>query len=128
MQINPDFRSRLREVRREGPRRIFRQVPAGAHRLSIQASGEHHCAPQRILPPEDYDRWEVAVFAADGSWITPQTHPEVFADAPWSQYWVPSDTGETATGQYVPTEVVQTLYDFLVLGPDAYREMSADES
>ena len=44
----------------------------------------------------------------------------------WSQYWVPSDTGDTATGQYVPTEVVQTLYDFLV-GPDAYHEVSSGD-
>jgi hypothetical protein len=62
-----------------------------------------------------------------GAWVTPETHPEVFMDMVWSQYWVPSDTGDTATGQYVPTEVVQTLYDFLVLGPDAYHEVSSGD-
>lgn len=128
MDINPDFRTQLQETRREGSRRIFRRISAGAYRLSIQASGEHYSEPQDICPAEDYDRWEVAVFAADGAWVTPQTHPEVFTDPTWEQYWVPSDTGETAGGQYVPTEVVQALYDFLVLGPELYGEMSAGES
>jgi hypothetical protein len=127
MQINPDFRACLQEVRREGKRRIFRRVPAGAYRISIQASGEHHCAPQRLVAVEDYDRWEVALFAADGSWVTPQTHPELFSSSPWVQYWVPSNTGETASGQYVPTEVVQTFFDFLVLGPARYEAASRTE-
>lgn len=65
MDINPDFRTQLEEVRREGQRRSFRRVPAGAYRLSIQASGEHHSEPQSIIPAEDYDRWEVAVFTAE---------------------------------------------------------------
>jgi hypothetical protein len=127
MDIIPDFRTRLQESRREGQRRTFRRIVAGSYRLSVQASGEHHCEPRRIVPAEDYERWEVAVFTADGAWATPETHPEVFLDTLWTQYWVPSDTGDTATGQYVPTEVVQTLYDFLVLGPDAYHEVSSGE-
>jgi hypothetical protein len=127
MDINPDFRTRLEEVRREGQRRIFRRVPAGPYRLSIQASGEHHSQPRQIVPIEDYDRWEVVVFTAGGAWVIPRTHPEVFADPAWSQYWVPSDTGDTASGQYVPTEVVQSFYDFLVLGPELYEEMSTDD-
>jgi hypothetical protein len=127
MEITPDFRTRLEEVRRESSRRVFRRIPAGPYRLSIQASGEHHCAPRKIVPGEDYDRWEVAVFSADGAWVTPQTHPEVFADRTWSQYWVPSETGDSASGQYVPTEVVQTFYDFLTLGPDLYRQSGGAE-
>ena len=67
------------------------------------------------------------MFAADGAWVTPQTHPDVFADPTWGQYWVSSKTGGTASGQYVPTEVVQTLYDFLVLGPGLYAEASGAE-
>lgn len=122
MEITPDFRTRLQEVRREGQRRMFRRVTAGPFQLSIQASGEHHCAPRAIVPVEDYERWEVAVFTADGAWVTPHTHPQIFADPTWSQYWVPSDTGETASGQRVPTEVVQTFYDFLRLGQSRYEE------
>jgi hypothetical protein len=127
MGINPDFRTRLQEARREGQRRSFRRIAAGPYRLSIQASGEHHCEPRKITPVEDYERWEVAVFTADGAWVTPETHPEVFAGTVWTQHWVPSETGDTATGQYVPTEVVQTFYDFLVLGPDVYPELSTQE-
>lgn len=127
MKITPDFRTQLRESRRDGVQRTFRRISAGSLQLSIQASGEHHCQPRRIGPVEDYDRWEVAVFAPGGAWVTPRTHPEVFADATWGQYWVPSDTGDTATGQYVPTEVVQTFYDFLVVGPDVYREVNAQD-
>lgn len=59
--------------------------------------------------------------------MTPRTHPEVFADSTWSQYWVPSDTGDTASGQYVLTEVVQTFYDFLVLGSELYDELISED-
>lgn len=127
MTINPGFRTQLQEARRRGSRHIFHRIPAGPYRLSIQASGEHYSDPQDISPAEDYDRWEVAVFAADGAWVTPRTHPEVFTGPLWEQYWVPSDMGETASGQYVPTEVVQTFYDFLGLGPELYGGMSAGE-
>lgn len=80
---------------------------------------------------EDYDRWEVEVFTATGSWITPKTHPEVFADPVWTQYWIdwiPSEMRVPASGRYVPTGVVQAFYDFLVLGPELYREVNRGAS
>ena len=67
MNITPDFRTRLQESRREGQRRSFRRIVAGPYRLSVQASGEHHCEPRRIVPAEDYERWEVAVFTEEGA-------------------------------------------------------------
>lgn len=66
VDVNPDFRTRLQETRREGQRRSFRRVAAGPYRLSIQASGTHHCEPRRVGPVEEYERSEVAVFTADG--------------------------------------------------------------
>jgi hypothetical protein len=127
--INPDFRLRLEEVRRRDDWRLFRWIPAGPYWLSIQASGKHHCAPREILRAvEDYDRWEVDVLQEDGSWVTPRTHPYVFVDPMWARYWAywaPSVATVPATGRNVPTEVVQTFYDFLVLGPELYREMIA---
>lgn len=141
MYINPDFRLRLEEVRRKGEWRLFRRIPAGPYWLSIQASGRHHCAPREILRAvedydrweavEDYDRWEVEVLTADGSWVTPRTNPEVFADPVWRPYWVywaPRETRVPATGRYVPTGVVQAFYDYLVLGPELYREVSRGAS
>lgn len=125
--INPDFRTQLEEIRRHGDWRLFRWIPAGAYRLSIQASGAHSCVPREILRAvEDYDCWDVELFTADARWVTPRTHPEVFADPLWSRYWVywiPLDMRMPATGLYVPTDVVQTFYDFLVLGPETYREV-----
>jgi hypothetical protein len=123
MDINPDFRTQLEEVRREDARRTFRPLAAGPYRLSIQASGVHHSYPRSLVPVEDYDRWEVTVYAADGSWVTPRTHPELFQDEIWSRYWVEDAPGDATIGQYVPTEIVQTFYDFLLLGPEAYRQM-----
>ena len=124
MDINPDFRSRLREVRREGAQRTFRPLSAGLYRLSIQASGGHLSEPDGIVPVEDYDRWEVTVYGTDRSWVTPRTHPQLFEGRPWHHYWVEDTPGDATIGQYVPTEVVQTFYDFLVLGPDRYDEVS----
>lgn len=132
MYINQDFRTQLEEVRRRGAWRLFRRIRAGPYWLSIQASGKHRCVPREILrAAEDYDRWEVEVFTADGSWVTPDTHPEVFADPLWRQYWVdwiPSEIRVPATGLYVPTDVVQTFYDFLVLGSELYREVTRGAS
>lgn len=124
MDINPDFRTELEEIDRDGSRRTFRPLPADRYRLSIQASGGHHSEPKRIIPVEDYDRWEVTVYAADRSWVTPRTHPQLFQGRPWSRYWIEDTPGDATIGQYVPTEVVQTFYDFLVLGPDLYKEVS----
>jgi hypothetical protein len=51
----------------------------------------------------------------------------VFGDPTWATYCVPSETGDTASGQYVPTEVVQMRYDFRILGPDLYEKASGAE-
>lgn len=127
--INPDFRLRLEELRRKDEWRLFRRVPAGPYWLSIQASGKHYCAPRAILRAvEDYDRWEVDVLTPDDLWVTPRTHRQVFADPVWRPYWSywgPSERRVPATGRYVPTEVVQTFYDFLALGPELYRDFIA---
>lgn len=123
MDVNPDFRIQLEEVRRDGTRRIFRPLPAGSYRLSIQASVAHHSYPRSLVPVEDYDRWEVTVYAADGSWVTPRTHPHLFGDQLWSRYWVEDAPGDATIGQSVPTDIVQTFYDYLVLGPESYRQM-----
>lgn len=122
MKVNPDFRTQLDEVRHEGSRRTFRPLTAGPYRLSIQASEEHLSHPRGLVPLEDYDQWEVTVYAADGSWVTPRTHPKLFRDQLWSRYWVEDTPGDATIGQFLPTEVVQTFYDFLVLGPALYEE------
>jgi hypothetical protein len=43
------------------------------------------------------------VFTPDGARVTPKTHPQLFGDPLWGWYWIFSETGETAGGQYVPT-------------------------
>lgn len=121
------FRTQIEEVSREGEQRTFRPLPAGAYRLSIQASGAHLSYPQSVVPVEDYDRWEVTVYGADRSWVTPHTHPQLFGDQIWSRYWAADTPGDATIGQYVPTEVVQTFYDFLLLGPERYAEASRAE-
>lgn len=109
VDINPDFRTRLQESQREGQWRSFRRIPTGPYRLSVQASGEHHCEPRRIVPVDDYEREEVSVFPADGAWVTPRTHPEVFMDKVWSQFPMPGDTGERATASTYPARTGSPL-------------------
>lgn len=127
MEVTPDFRTQLDEVRQEGTRRIFRPLTAGRYRLSIQASEQHLSHPRSLIPLEDYDRWEVTVYAADGSWVTPRTHPRLFQDPLWSRYWIEDTPGDATIGQFVPTEIVQTFYDLLVLGSTLYEEATGTE-
>lgn len=118
MDINPDFRTRLRERSGDDTER-FQLLPAGDCRMSIQF-------PKAWLPdlpstnaPEDCDCWNVAVYTADGTPATPSTHPRIFHDGLWRRYWIDGSGAPS-----MPTEVVQTLFDFLVLGPERYDEMT----
>ena len=118
MDINPDFRTRLRE-RPGGGRERFELLQAGDYRMSIQLPELWFSVPSSFAALEDSDCWDVAIYTADGTTATPSTHPLIFQDALWRRYWV---GGLQALG--VPTEVVQTLYDFLVLGSERYRQMT----
>lgn len=116
MEINRDFRLLLHQRRAdEGAR--FEHLPAGDFRLSIQFP--EGWLPNRSATPalEDADYWEVVLYAADGTEATPSTHPRVFRDELWRRYWI---RGPRAAR--VPTEVVQTFFDYLVLGPERYEE------
>ena len=118
MNINPDFRTRLRD-RPDGENETFELLRAGAHWISIQPPEAWLMNVTSSRALEDCERWRVAVFQADGTASTPSTHPRIFRDTLWRRYW--SDTPEAPC---MPTAVVQTLYDFLVLGPERYEEMT----
>jgi hypothetical protein len=118
MDINPDFRTRLRE-RSNAESERFELLLAGAYWMSIQPdSWFMRLSSTRAL--EDCDRWKVAIHASDGTTATPRTDPRIFRDGLWGQYWIESQQAPS-----VPTEVVQTLYDFLVLGAERYEEMTS---
>ena len=121
MNTNPDFRTRLQEIYRDSTRRTFRPIRAGPYWLSLQPSGGFLPHPTQTIAVEDYDRWEVTVHKADGACVTPLTHPQLFHDELWRRYWLLHRSERLWVGQQIPTEVVQTLYDFLVLGPDHYN-------
>ncbi|MEX2374813.1 MAG: hypothetical protein WD942_04395 [Dehalococcoidia bacterium] len=120
MDVNPDFRSRLEESFTGANGHAFKSMPAGSYRISIQIP----CGRRPRLPPdralEDYDRWELAVYTDDGKPATPSTHPHMFQDGLWGQYWT-----DNSIAPSVPTEVVQTFFDFLVLGPERYQQMTS---
>jgi hypothetical protein len=121
MDINPDFRTQLEESASGDGAGELKLLRAGSYRMSIQFPGGPYPSKHHAL--EDYDRWDVAVFTMDGTPATPRTHPQL-QHVLWRRYWSDGLRGcETATA--VPTEVVQTFYDFLVLGPERYQEMTA---
>ena len=118
MDINPDFRTRLRQ-RSDDESERFELVLAGAYWMSIQPDSRFmDVSSTRAL--EDCDRWKVAICTTDGTAATPRTHPRIFQDRLWRPYWI-----ETRQAPSLPTEVVQTLYDFLVLGAERYEEMTS---
>ena len=118
MHMNPDFRTRLRD-RAGGEGERFELLPAGSYWMSIQRPEGGLLEHLSVQALEDCDRWKVTILGADGSAATPSTHPRIFQDRLWRRYWIDSLQAPT-----VPTEVVQTLYDFLVLGPERYEEMT----
>lgn len=116
MDINPDFRTRLRE-RSDDESERFERLLAGEYWMSIQRDSCYmHLSSTPAL--EDCDRWKVDIFAADGTAATPRTHPRIFQGRLWRPYWI-----ESRQAPSLPTEVVQTIYDFLVLGAERYEEM-----
>ena len=118
MDINPDFRTRLRQ-RSDDESERFELVLAGAYWMSIQPDSRFmDVSSTRAL--EDCDRWKVAICTTDGTAATPRTHPRIFQDSLWRPYWI-----ESRQASSLPTEVVQTLYDFLVLGAERYEEMTS---
>lgn len=122
MLINPDFRTLLEKVGDDARGRRFQPLTARGFELSIHPSG---IADLGIgFAPEDCERWDVALRAPDRTHATPETHPPLFPESAWRQYWERLPPGDVAASN-VPTEVVQTLLDFLVLGPDLYQEMTS---
>ena len=118
MHINPDFRTRLRECPgREGER--FELLPAGDYQMSIQPPDGPTLDRSPAPALEDREYWKLAIYARDGTAATPSTHPRIFRDRLWRQYWI-----DRSWVPHVPTEVVQTLYDFLVLGPPRYEQVT----
>ena len=118
MDINPDFRTRLRQ-RSDDESERFELVLAGAYWMSIQPDSRFiDLSSTQAL--EDCDRWTVAIYASDGTIATARTDPPIFKDGLWRQYWIES---QQAPG--VPTEIVQTLYDFLVLGAERYEDATS---
>ena len=116
MEITPDFRTMLRErTDEEGGR--FEQLTAGDFRVSIQSPDAWLLDRLSTRAPEDCDYWEVTLHGTDGALATPSTHPRLFRDELWRRYW--SDGPQASR---MPTEVVQTFFDFLVLGPEPYGE------
>lgn len=110
-----DFRSRLRELSRNGDRRLFHPLDAGGFVLSIQASGEHASTPAAPVPPEEVEAWEVAIFRADGCTLDERSDPELIALPPeWLRYW------RRGTGRFVPSAVVRVLMDRFELGPEFF--------
>ena len=118
MDINPDFRTRLRE-RAGDERERFDLLRAGGYWMSVQLPEGSLLDLRSIRALEDCDRWKVAILAVDGAAATPSTHPRIFQHTLWRRYWI-----DSLQAPSVPTEVVQTLYDFLVLGPERYEEMT----
>ena len=116
MDITPDFRTMLRErTDEEGGR--FEQLTAGDFLVSIQFPDAWLLDRLPTRAPEDCDYWEVTLHGAGGALATPSTHPRLFRDELWRRDW---SHGPQASR--MPTEVVQTFFDFLVLGPDRYEE------
>ena len=118
MYINPDFRTRLRQRAGSYVER-FDLLRAGGYWMSIQLPEERLLDLRSIRGLEDCDRWRVAILGADGIAATPSTHPRIFQNTLWRRYWI-----DSLQAPSVPTEVVQTLYDFLVLGADRYEKMT----
>lgn len=64
-------------------------------------------------PSAEASRWEVALFDGVGRWLTPKTHPDIFARFPLGIVWhSPGDT-PTAIAPDVETKDVQAIYDIL---------------
>jgi hypothetical protein len=118
MDINLDFRTRLRE-RSDDEGERFELLLAGGYWMSIQPDSRF-ADLSSTHAIEDWDRWRVTIYGRDGTAATPRADPQIFQDRLWRQYWIPNQQGPS-----VPTEVVQTLYDFLVLGAERYDEVTS---
>ena len=119
MDINPDFRTRLRE-RPGSDSEQFELLSAGGYWMSIQRPEVWLLNVSSTRALEGCDRWKVAIYASDGTAATPRTHPRIFQERLRRQYGIESQQAPS-----VPTEVLQTLYDFLVLGAERYEEMTS---
>lgn len=109
------FSERLRELSRNGERRLFHPLEAGDYVVSVQASGEHLSRPQASLPPSQIQAWEIAVFTTDGRLLDERRDPEIITLPPeWRRYW----RNGIACG--VPTSTVAVLMDRFTMGPDYY--------
>lgn len=110
-----DFRDRLRELSRNGDRRLFHPLDAGSYVVSIQASGEHASTPRAPAPAAEVEAWEVAIFSEDGRLLDETRDPELIALPPeWLGYW------RGGVGRFVPAAVLRVLLDRFTLGPEYF--------
>jgi len=81
-----------------------------AYRLSIQAGYGQYSAPRRGgLTASEYTEWEVGIVGTAGL-IYVIDSPE-FQGMPCADHW----EGEGAVGPYVPSEGVQSIFDWMTL-------------
>ena len=88
---------------------MFHSLKVGGLRLSIQASRTHYSTPRETLPCADqYEEFEVAIFEND-EWLNP-VYDERFASIKdeLEQVW---EEGNSGVGGYVPSELVQKIYN-----------------
>lgn len=105
---------------------MFHRLELGNFELSVQASRTHYCTPRETLPSaEDYFEFEVGLFE-NGRWVNP-TLDERFNPviAYLRKHW---EDGPTGVGAYVPSEIIQTLYEFVQDMPQATESTEQTQS
>jgi hypothetical protein len=90
---------------------MFHALKVGGMELSIQASRTHYSTPRETAPTADpYTAFEMAIFEND-EWLNP-VHDGRFAPLKdeLDEVW---ESGECGVGGYVPSELVQKIYDLI---------------
>jgi hypothetical protein len=92
---------------------LYRALRVGKYDVSIQLPDED---TSPLARPHDAPDWDVTIYDENHRPVTPESHPDLFADAtlPWASFW----EDDTAISLLPP--LVRTLLDLLDVGPEHY--------
>lgn len=103
--MQESFVTKLNRCIRLGGSLFFEALPFPTGAFSIQASEHHYSTPRENLDAADYVEWEVDIIV-DGQLVRPSKVSEELSR--FDEYF---EGGSSPVAGYVPTAVVQDLYD-----------------